>query len=285
MAWFKKEQKPRRSQREKLEIPADAWDKCERCGNIDIRDKFERALQVCPSCGFHRRIGAQRYIEILTDPDSFIELYGDLRSVDAIGFEGYGERIASARRKSGPQDAMLAGYATISGIEIDLGVMEFSFMGGSMGSVVGEKVARLAQRSLEERVPLVLVSNSGGARMQEGVLSLMQMAKASVMIARLREEGIPYVSIITDPTTGGVSASYAMQGDVILAEPEALIGFAGPRVIKQTIGQDLPEGFQRSEFLLDHGMLDRVVPRGELAETTARLLRMMLKREALESAG
>ncbi|HKI95868.1 MAG TPA: acetyl-CoA carboxylase, carboxyltransferase subunit beta [Gemmatimonadales bacterium] len=285
MAWFKKEQKPRKSQREKLEIPADAWDKCERCGHIDIRDKFERALQVCPSCGFHRRIGAQRYVEILTDPDSFIELYADLRSVDAIGFEGYRDRIAAARRKSGPQDALLAGYATISGIEIDLGVMVFAYMGGSMGSVVGEKVARLAQRSLEERVPLVLISNSGGARMQEGVLSLMQMAKTSVMIARLREEGIPYLSILTDPTTGGVSASFAMQGDVILSEPEALIGFAGPRVIKQTIGQDLPEGFQRAEFLLEHGMIDRVVQRSELAETTARLLRMMLKREALESAG
>jgi acetyl-CoA carboxylase carboxyl transferase subunit beta len=163
--------------------------------------------------------------------------------------------------------------------------MVFAYMGGSMGSVVGEKVARLAQRSLEERVPLVLISNSGGARMQEGVLSLMQMAKTSVMIARLREEGIPYLSILTDPTTGGVSASFAMQGDVILSEPEALIGFAGPRVIKQTIGQDLPEGFQRAEFLLEHGMIDRVVQRSELAETTARLLRMMLKREALESAG
>jgi acetyl-CoA carboxylase carboxyl transferase subunit beta len=285
MAWFRKEQRPRTSSREKLEIPADAWEKCERCGHIDIREKFERALNVCPTCGFHRRIGAQRYVEILTDPGTFVELFGGLRSVDAIGFEGYRDRIASAERKSGPQDALLAGYGTLSGIEIDLGVMEFSYMGGSMGSVVGEKVARLAKRSLEERAPLVLVSNSGGARMQEGVLSLMQMAKTSVMIARLREEGIPYLSILTDPTTGGVSASFAMQGDVILAEPEALICFAGPRVIKQTIGQDLPEGFQRSEFLLEHGMIDRVVQRSELAETTARLLRMMLKREALEPAG
>ena len=164
-------------------------------------------------------------------------------------------------------------------IEIDLAVMQFAFMGGSMGSVVGEKIARLARRSLEEHVPLVIVSTSGGARMQEGVLSLMQMAKTSVMIARLREQGIPFISILTDPTTGGVSASFAMQGDVNIAEPGAVIGFAGPRVIKQTIGQDLPDGFQTAEFLLERGMVDIVVPRSELAATTARLLRMMLRRE------
>lgn len=284
MAWFRKEQRQRTSSRERLEIPPDAWDKCESCGHIDIREKFEREWQVCPSCGHHRRISARRYIELLTDPDSFVELYTELRSVDAIGFEGYADRIAAAQRKAGPQDAVIAGYGTLTGIEIDLGVMDFSFMGGSMGSVVGEKIARLARRSLEERAPLVIVSTSGGARMQEGVLSLMQMAKTSVLIARLREEGIPYLSVLTNPTTGGVSASFAMQGDANIAEPGAVIGFAGPRVIKQTIGQDLPDGFQTAEFLLEHGMVDKVVSRHDLAEVIARLLRLMLKREQLETA-
>lgn len=281
MAWFRKERKQRRTTRERLEIPPDAWDKCEGCGHIDIREKFERNFQVCTQCGHHRRIRAARYIDLLTDEDTFTELFTDLRSEDALGFEGYPDRIEAARRKAGPHDAILTGYGRLSGIEIDLGVMDFAFMGGSMGSVVGEKIARLAQRSLDERIPLILVSSSGGARMQEGVLSLMQLAKTSVMVARLKAEGIPYVSILTNPTTGGVTASYAMQGDVNLAEPGALIGFAGPRVIKQTIRQDLPEGFQTAEFVLEHGMLDAVVPRPQLATTTARLLRMMLRREPL----
>lgn len=284
MAWFKKERKPRVSVREKLEIPPDAWDKCEQCGHIDIREKFDRNLQVCPECGHHRRIRARRYIELLTDPGSFTELFAGLRSVDAIGFEGYGDRIAAAHRKTQAPDAIVTGYGTLTGVELNLGVMEFAFMGGSMGSVVGEKIARLARRSLDESVPLVIVSTSGGARMQEGALSLMQMAKTSVLIAQLRERGIPFFSILTNPTTGGVSASFAMQGDVNIAEPGAVIGFAGPRVIKQTIGQDLPDGFQTAEFLLEHGMVDVVVPRQELQDTTARLLRMMLKREAQEQS-
>ncbi len=284
MAWFRKERKPRTSARERLEIPPDAWDRCEDCGHVDLREKFDRLLQVCPRCGVHRRISARRYVEMLTDPGSFVELDTELRSVDPLGFEGYAERLARAYREVGPQEAVVTGQATLTGVPLHLGVMEFAFLGGSMASVVGEKIARLAYRSLDKRLPLVIVSASGGARMQEGVLSLMQMAKTSVALARLREAGLPYISVLTNPTTGGVSASYAMQGDVILAEPGAVIGFAGPRVIKQTIGQELPEGFQTAEFLLEHGMLDAVVPRAHLAGMVASLLRLMLGRPALEGA-
>ena len=284
MAWFRKERKRRRPPSERLEIPPDAWDKCEQCGHVDLTDNFDRALQVCPECGYHRRIGARRYVEILTDPDSFVELFSELRSVDPLRFEGYAERVRRAELQSNSPDAIVTGWATLTGLQIGVGAMEFKFMGGSMGSVVGEKIARLADRSLEKRAPLVLVSASGGARMQEGVLSLMQLAKTSAMISCLREEGIPYISILTNPTTGGVTASYAMQGDVNLAEPGALIGFAGPRVIQQTIRQDLPEGFQTAEFLAEHGMVDRVVPRSELRSTTSSLLRMMLGQPAEETA-
>ncbi len=282
MAWFRKERRERRSTREKLEIPPDAWDKCEECGHVDITERFERAHQVCPECGFHRRLPAEGYIELLSDPKTFRALFGNLRSVDALGFEGYAERLARSSRKAGLDDALIAGQASITGVDISLGVMNFAYMGGSMGAVVGEKVTRLAERSLETEAPLVLVSASGGARMQEGVLSLMQMAKTSSVIARLRQAGIPYISILTNPTTGGVTASYAMQGDVNIAEPGALIGFAGPRVIQQTIRQDLPKGFQTSEFLLEHGMVDRVVPRPKLRSVVARLVRLMVGVEASE---
>jgi acetyl-CoA carboxylase carboxyl transferase subunit beta len=275
MAWFKKERKPRTSQRERLEIPADAWEKCDACGHVDIREKFEKALNVCPECGKHRRIGAEDYIDLLTDQGTWRELYKELRSADPLEFENYAERLNIARQKAGDTDAVYAGTARLDGLPFNLAVMNFRFMGGSMGSVVGEKIARLARRSLEKKIPLVIISTSGGARMQEGVLSLMQMAKTSTAIAQLHRESIPYISILTDPTTGGVSASFAMQGDVVLAEPGAVIGFAGQRVIKQTIGQDLPDGFQTAEFLLEHGQIDDVVPRGSLRDTTARLLRHM----------
>ena len=275
MAWFKKERKPRTSRRERLEIPPDAWEKCEKCGHVDIRERFEKALNVCPECGDHRRFSAEEYIELMSDADSWRELYGNLRSTDLLQFEHYTTRLESAYKKAGHADAIYTGSAKLEGVPYHLGVMNFAFMGGSMGAVVGEKIARLARRSAEKRLPLVLVSTSGGARMQEGVLSLMQMAKTSAMIAQLQRLSIPYISILTDPTTGGVSASFAMQGDAILAEPGAVIGFAGQRVIKQTIGQDLPEGFQTAEFLLDHGQIDDVVPRASLRETTARLMRHM----------
>jgi len=275
MAWFKKERKPRTPVRERREVPADAWEKCDECGHMDIRDKFERALNVCPECGKRRRISAEGYIELLTDEGSWRELWGNLRSEDPLQFESYPERLTKAIEKAGPADAIYTGIGQLDGLAYYLGVMNFAFMGGSMGSVVGEKIARLARRALRKQRPLVLVCASGGARMQEGVYSLMQMAKTSAALAQLGLHGIPFITILTDPTTGGVSASYAMQGDVILAEPGALIGFAGQRVIKQTIGQDLPEGFQTAEFLLDHGQVDDVVPRGSLRDTTARLLRHM----------
>jgi acetyl-CoA carboxylase carboxyl transferase subunit beta len=284
MAWFKKERKPRTSERVKLEIPADAWEKCDECGHIDIKDRFVRALNVCPNCGHHRRIPAQEYIDLLVDEGSWHELDARLRSTDPLQFESYKQRLEIAIQKAGPLEAVRTGYGRLDGMPLDVAVMDFNFMGGSMGSVVGEKIARLTRRSAERRVPLVIVSASGGARMQEGVLSLMQMAKSSVEIARLRAARVPFISILTNPTTGGVSASYAMQGDIILAEPRAVVGFAGPRVIKQTIGQDLPPGFQTAEFLLEHGMIDAVVPRSELRDTTAQLLRHMAGRQPAEAA-
>jgi len=277
MPWFRKESKKRPS-RKRLEIPPDAWDKCTECGHVDLRERFERCLEVCPECGFHRRISARRYVDILVDEGTFKELDLGLRSVNSLNFEGYTDRLANSQRKVGTGDAIVTGYGRMGNDEVNLGVMEFGFMGGSMGSVVGEKIARLGKRSADRHIPLVLVSRSGGARMQEGILSLMQLAKTSVVIAQLARERIPYLSILTNPTTGGVTASFAMQGDVNIAEPGALIGFAGPRVIKQTIRQDLPDGFQTAEFLVEHGMIDLVVPRGQLRETTERLLRMMQAR-------
>jgi acetyl-CoA carboxylase carboxyl transferase subunit beta len=285
MAWFKKERKPRVSQRARLEIPRDAWDKCESCGHVDIRERFERALNVCPNCAHHRRFSAEEYIVLLSDAGTWRELNANLRSLDPLGFEHYPERTRLAREKTGQYDAILTGLAKLDGIPLHLGVMNFAYMGGSMGSVVGEKIARLGKRSADRGIPLVLVCTSGGARMQEGVLSLMQMAKSSTVIAEVRREGVPFITILTNPTTGGVSASFAMQGDVILAEPGAVIGFAGQRVIKQTIGQDLPEGFQTAEFLVEHGQSDDVVPRGSLRDTTARLLRHMLGHKVAATDG
>lgn len=275
MAWFRKDRKAARPTRDRLEIPADAWEKCTECAHVDLRERFERCFEVCPECGFHRRISAAGYIELMLDESSFTELYGELRSVNPLNFEGYADRLARAHRTAGHADAIITGHGTLEGDPVNLGVMEFAFMGGSMGAVVGEKIARLAQRSVDEGVPLVLISRSGGARMQEGVISLMQLAKTSAMIARVAREKIPYISILSNPTTGGVSASFAMQGDVHIAEPGAVIGFAGPRVIKQTIGQDLPSGFQKAEFLVEHGMVDMVVPRHDLREVTSRLLGLM----------
>jgi acetyl-CoA carboxylase carboxyl transferase subunit beta len=275
MAWFRKDKKPRQPRRERLEIPADVWEKCEACGHTDIHEKFARNLNVCPQCDYHRRIRAVEYVRILLDDEKWEEVETDLKSVDALGFPDYENRLKKARTNAGDTDAILTVSGTIGDMSVNLGVMDFAFMGGSMGSVVGEKIARLALRSLERKHPLIVISASGGARMQEGVLSLMQMAKVSAVLSQLADRRIPYVSILTNPTTGGVSASYAMLGDAILAEPGAVIGFAGPRVIKQTLGQDLPEGFQTAEFLLDHGMLDLVVHRKELRQTVDRLLRHM----------
>ncbi|HLB10902.1 MAG TPA: acetyl-CoA carboxylase, carboxyltransferase subunit beta [Gemmatimonadaceae bacterium] len=283
MAWFRKERKPRQPRREKLEIPPDAWEKCEACGHTDLREKFVRNLNVCPNCDFHRRIRAVDYVNLLLDDNSYDELDVDIRSVDPLSFPEYPARLKKALANAGDYDALMSVSGNLGGMPINLGVMDFAFMGGSMGSVVGAKIARLGQRSLERKYPLVLVSASGGARMQEGVLSLMQMAKTSALLAQLAERRIPYVSILTNPTTGGVSASFAMLGDAIVAEPGAVIGFAGPRVIKQTIGQDLPEGFQTAEFLLDHGMLDIVSHRRDLKSSVGGLLRHMSGQPAATS--
>lgn len=275
MAWFRKEKQPRQPLRQRLEIPPDVWEKCEQCGHTDLAEKFARNVEVCPGCGHHRRLRAAEYLAMLLDEGTIEEHDTDLRSADPLGFPDYPTRIRKASANAGESDAILTATGQLGGLPVNLGVMDFAFMGGSMGSVVGEKIARLGQRSLERKYPLILISASGGARMQEGVLSLMQMAKASAVLAQLGDRRIPYISILTNPTTGGVSASFAMLGDAILAEPGAVIGFAGPRVIKQTLGQDLPEGFQTAEFLLDHGMVDDVVPRKELKRVVGQLLRHM----------
>ena len=275
MAWFRKEKKPRQPRRERLEIPPDAWEKCEACGHTDIREKFVRNLNVCPECDFHRRIRANDYVQLLLDDGSAEETEVDIRSIDPLGFPEYPQRLKKATTNAGDADAIMTATGMLGGMPVNVGAMDFAFMGGSMGSVVGEKISRLGQRSLERKFPLIIVSASGGARMQEGVLSLMQMAKASAILSMLAERRIPYISVLTNPTTGGVSASYAMLGDAIVAEPGAVIGFAGPRVIKQTIGQDLPEGFQTAEFLMDHGMLDTVVHRRDLKRTVGQLIRHM----------
>lgn len=284
MSWWRKTKKPRRPRREsaeRLEIPADVWEKCEGCGHTDLREKFFRNLNVCPACDYHRRLRARDYMAVLLDSGRVHELDADLRSTDPLGFPEYIPRLKKAATTSGETDAIIAATGTLGEMPINLGVMDFAFMGGSMGSVVGEKVTRLGIRSLERKFPLVIVASSGGARMQEGVLSLMQMAKVSAVLSQLAERRIPYVSILTNPTTGGVSASFAMLGDAILAEPGAVIGFAGPRVIKQTLGQELPEGFQTAEFLLSHGMVDDVVHRRDLKTTVGQLLRHMGGKPAL----
>jgi len=242
-----------------------------------------RNLNVCPNCGFHRRIRASEYAAILLDEGTSEETELDIRSTDPLGFPEYPARLKKATGAAGEGDAILTFTGQLGGMPVCLAVMDFAFMGGSMGSVVGEKIARLGQLAIERKYPLIIISASGGARMQEGVLSLMQMAKAAAILSQLSERRVPYVSILTNPTTGGVSASFSMLGDAILAEPGAVIGFAGPRVIKQTIGQELPEGFQTAEFLLEHGIVDSVVPRSELKQTVGQLLRHMSGKPA--SAG
>jgi len=280
MAWFKKERKPFKAS-ERRDLPGDVFEKCKSCGEILYREKLAQNFDVCPSCGFHFRITAERYVEILLDPGSFQAMDAGLRSADPLSFtdlKAYPDRIRAAEASVPTGDAVLTGHGRMEGIPVHLGVMDFRFIGGSMGSVVGERLARCGRGALEARTPFIIVSASGGARMMEGIYSLMQMAKTSAVLARLHEAGLPYISILTDPTTGGVTASFAMLGDLNLAEPDALIGFAGPRVIEETIKQELPAGFQRSEFLLKHGILDRVVPRPELRRTVAIAIRHMLNR-------
>jgi acetyl-CoA carboxylase carboxyl transferase subunit beta len=264
---------------DKRELPGDVWEKCPACSEIVYREKLRDNWNVCPACGNHLRLAAADYVRLLLDEEDPAEHDLDLRSADPLDFvdlKPYPERLVQAERKSGPGDALIATEGQLDGIAVQLGVMNFDFIGGSMGSVVGEKIARAGLRALDRAEPLIIVSASGGARMMEGIFSLMQMAKTSAVLARLHSAGIPYVSVLTDPTTGGVTASYAMLGDVNIAEPGALIGFAGPRVIEQTIKQELPERFQTSEFVLEHGMLDAIVDRRRMKAEIARLLRHML---------
>ncbi len=278
MAWFRKDKKPLKAE-DRRDLPGDVFEKCDGCGEILYREKLAQNLEVCPTCGHHFRINAEQYVALLIDEGSFEEIDAGLRSGDPLSFKDlkpYSERLRAAEKKVGRLDAVLSGVGTVDGLPVALAVMDFRFIGGSMGSVVGEKIARAGRVALEKKTPFIIVNASGGARMQEGVISLMQMAKTSGVLARLHEAGLPYISIITDPTTGGVTASHAMLGDVNIAEPKALIGFAGPRVIEETIRQELPEGFQRAEFLLEHGMVDCIVDRRELKLTVSRLLQHMM---------
>ena len=285
MAWFKKGEedvKEGKEKREEIKLSDNLWVKCKSCNEIIYRRVIERNLQVCPKCNYHFQIPARQRIEGLVDPGTFIEYDADLVSGDPLEFKDtkrYPHRVKEVQESTGQKDAVVCGEARIEGQPAMLGVFEFSFMGGSLGSVVGEKVTRLIERAVEKKVGVIIFCASGGARMQEGILSLMQMAKTSAALARLREAGLPYIGVLTDPTTGGVSASIGMLGDVILAEPKAMIGFAGPRVIKDTIRVELPDGFQRSEYLLDHGMVDMIVERKELRHTLASLLEMLLPNE------
>lgn len=260
----------------------DLWTQCPACKEGLYNRELEQEAYVCPRCGHHFRLSAERRVEVLADPGSFRQLSGQVHPVDPLHFtdtEPYPERLRRAQAKTGRPDAILTGTATLHGLPVTLAVMDFAFSGGSMGSVVGEEIARAAEHAAATQTPLLLVAASGGARMQESALSLMQMAKTTVALEALTERGVPYVSILTDPTTGGVTASFATIADVIVAEPGALIGFAGPRVIQQTIRQNLPEGFQRAEFLLEHGMVDNVVDRREHRRHLTQLLGVLTRCE------
>jgi acetyl-CoA carboxylase carboxyl transferase subunit beta len=281
MPWFKKTKKPKavRPDRRPSKVPEGLWVKCDGCKEIVYSKELAKNLRICPKCDHHFRINARERIGLMLDDELPRELFTDLSPSDPLGFTDtrpYTARVAQYQQRSGERDAIVVAEGRIEGIPVVIGAMEYGFMGGSMGSVVGEKITRAADRAHDRRCPLIVVSASGGARMQEGVLSLMQMAKISTALERLRRVPLPFISILTDPTTGGVTASFAMLGDLNIAEPGALIGFAGPRVIEQTIRQKLPEGFQRSEFLLERGFLDAVVPRTEMKQMVARSLRHLI---------
>ncbi len=279
MGWFKRSKQNISPKSQKSDVPDGQWTKCEKCGEIIYARQLEMNAWVCFKCNYHFRVGSEEYISILFDKNSFKESDKKMKSGDPLEFEDtkkYSDRISETIKKSGLNDAVRTGLGTINGQKVSFACMDFKFIGGSMGSVVGEKIARAIDRAYENKIPMIIISQSGGARMMEGALSLMQMAKTSSRLARLSEAGLPYISVLADPTTGGTTASYAMLGDVIIAEPKALIGFAGPRVIKQTIGRDLPKGFQRSEFLLENGFVDVIVPRKELKEKLSTLINYMV---------
>jgi acetyl-CoA carboxylase carboxyl transferase subunit beta len=275
MIWFKNKPETVSIKESKLKVPDGLWVKCDNCKEIIYKLEVERNLKVCPKCNYHFRIGAKERLALIIDEGSFKEYDARLHPIDPLNFrdlKSYRERVREAKKATGMNEAVLCGMAKIGGFPVSICAFEFSFLGGSMASVVGEKITRAIERAVKERSPLIIISCSGGARMQEGVLSLMQMAKTSAALAKLGKAGQPFISILTDPTTGGVTASFAMLGDIIIAEPKALIGFAGPRVIEQTIRQELPPGFQRSEFLLEHGMIDLIVDRKSMRDLLIKLL-------------
>jgi acetyl-CoA carboxylase carboxyl transferase subunit beta len=284
MSWFSKlvPSKIRTVGGNKRTVPEGLWIKCDGCSAVLYRSELERNLDVCPKCSHHMRIGARLRLEMFLDTDSAQELDANLEPVDALKFKDskkYRDRLAAAQKATDEKDALVSMHGTLQGLPVVAVAFEFRFMGGSMGAVVGERFVRAAKLSLDRGWPLVCFSASGGARMQEALFSLMQMAKTSAALARLAEAGIPYISVLTDPTMGGVSASFAMLGDINIAEPHALIGFAGPRVIEQTVRETLPEGFQRSEFLLEHGAIDMIVDRREMSVKIASLLAMLMKQQ------
>ena len=277
--------KIRKSQPSSTEKPSH-WIKCPNCNALMYYKEVQNRYNVCPKCGYHFRIGAKERIEMLCDEGSFVEHDANLEPVDPLKFvdkKSYKKRIEENRKKTGRASSAISGECTIEGIPTQIVVFDFAFMGGSLGSVEGEKIVRAVERAIMKRQPLVILSASGGARMQESTFSLMQMSKTCAALAKLHEAKLPYISVLTDPTMGGVSASFAMIGDIIIAEPGALIGFAGQRVIKQTIGADLPEGFQRSEFLLEHGLIDMIVDRPQMKKTIGDLLKILLPEQAPES--
>ena len=278
MSWFNRSKQNISDDTQKKELPDGLWEKCESCGEIIHNKQLEQNLWTCLKCGHHFRISSKEYIEIVLDKGTFREMDRKMRSADPLQFtdtKKYTSRTQDAIKKLGLYDAIRTGTGKVNNMEVGFACMDFKFIGGSMGSVVGEKVSRLIDKCYRNRIPLIIISASGGARMMEGAFSLMQMAKTSSRLARLADAKVPYISVLTDPTTGGTTASYAMLGDFNIAEPQALIGFAGPRVIKQTIGKDLPEGFQRSEFVLEHGFIDIVTPRKELKSTIYNLLNLV----------
>jgi acetyl-CoA carboxylase carboxyl transferase subunit beta len=284
MAWFKKQQftllpTPGAANR----VPDGLCTKCSKCGVIQLTRDFVENLRVCPQCNHHEKVPVFERIEQVVDAGTFLETNASMTSADPLHFKdskAYPDRIAQSQKQTGCKDAVITGVGKIGGLETSLAFMNFAFIGGSMGSVVGEKVSRCLEYSIEHHISAVAFCTSGGARMQEGILSLMQMAKTSALVGKMHETGLPYISVLTDPTTAGVMASFASLGDLVIAEPVALVGFAGPRVIEQTIRQVLPKGFQRSEFVQEHGFVDLIVTRKELKDTLARVLAMLMRRDA-----
>ncbi len=279
MGWFKRlKEGITTSTKEKKETPEGLWYKCPACKKIHTVQDHTAAKYVCSECGYHERIGSKEYFEIIFDNNEFTELNEHLVSGDPLNFSDtkkYTDRLTDTIRKTGMKDALRSAHGKVNGNDLVICCMDFSFIGGSMGSVVGEKIARSIDYCIQNNTPLLIISKSGGARMMEAAFSLMQMAKTSAKLSQLAQHKIPFISLLTDPTTGGVTASYAMLGDLNIAEPGALIGFAGPRVVKETIGKDLPKGFQTAEFVLEHGFLDSIVPRMELKEKLGSLIKML----------